>query len=72
MAARGELRPAADPALLAKQTLAVLQGGLVLTQVRRDPKQMRAAAAGAPDLRGLKVVNRELLHVGWVGEAAIA
>jgi hypothetical protein len=33
--------------LLAKQTLAVLQGGLVLTQVRRDPEQMRAAAAGA-------------------------
>jgi AcrR family transcriptional regulator len=47
MAARGELRPAADPALLATQTLAVLQGGLVLTQVRRDPEQMRAAADGA-------------------------
>lgn len=44
MAARGELRPDADPELLATQTLAALQGGLLLTQVRRDPAQMRAAA----------------------------
>lgn len=44
MAARGELAPGADPALLAKQTLALLQGGLLLTQVRRDPGQLRAAA----------------------------
>jgi AcrR family transcriptional regulator len=44
MAARGELRSAADPALLATQTLAALQGGLLLTQVRRDPAQLRAAA----------------------------
>jgi AcrR family transcriptional regulator len=43
MAARGEL-PGADPARLATQTLAILQGGLLLTQVRRDPNQMRAAA----------------------------
>ena len=47
MAARGELRTDADPALLAKQTLAALQGGLVLTQVRRDPEQLRAAGAAA-------------------------
>jgi AcrR family transcriptional regulator len=47
MAARGELRPDADPALLATQTLAALQGGLLLTQVRRDPEQIRAAADGA-------------------------
>ena len=47
MAARGELRTDADPSLLAKQTLAALQGGLVLTQVRRDPEQLRAAAAAA-------------------------
>ncbi|HWD73748.1 MAG TPA: TetR/AcrR family transcriptional regulator [Solirubrobacteraceae bacterium] len=46
LAARGELRPDADPALLARQTLAVLQGGLLLTQVRRDPAQLRAAADG--------------------------
>jgi TetR/AcrR family transcriptional regulator, transcriptional repressor for nem operon len=44
MAARGELRENADPSLLAKQTLAILQGGLVLTQVRREPDEMRAAA----------------------------
>src|ERR1700752_298508 len=47
MAARGELRKDADPSLLAKQTLAALQGGLLLTQVHRDPNQMRAAAAAA-------------------------
>jgi hypothetical protein len=47
MATRGELRKDADPALLAKQTLAALQGGLLLTQVRRDPEQLRAAADAA-------------------------
>ena len=47
MATRGELRKDADPALLAKQTLAILQGGLLLTQVRRDPHQLRAAADAA-------------------------
>jgi TetR/AcrR family transcriptional regulator, transcriptional repressor for nem operon len=50
MAARGELRPDADPALLATQTLAALQGGLVLSQVRRDPGQLRAAADAALEL----------------------
>ena len=44
MAARGELKPNADPALLATQTLAVLQGGLVLARVRSDAAQMRVAA----------------------------
>jgi len=39
-----ELRPDADPALLASQTLMLLQGGLLLSQVRRDPGQMRIAA----------------------------
>lgn len=43
MAARGELRPEIDPVLLATQTLALLQGGLLLTQVRRDATQMRIA-----------------------------
>jgi TetR/AcrR family transcriptional regulator, transcriptional repressor for nem operon len=47
MARRGELRPDADPATLATQTLAILQGGLLLTQVRRDPAQMRIAADAA-------------------------
>jgi AcrR family transcriptional regulator len=44
MAGRGELSADADPALLANQTLALLQGGLLLTQLRRDPAQMRMAA----------------------------
>jgi TetR/AcrR family transcriptional regulator, transcriptional repressor for nem operon len=47
MAARGDLRSGADPAALATQTLAILQGGLLLTQVRRDPAQMRTAADAA-------------------------
>ncbi len=44
LAARGELKPEADPALLATQTLSLLQGGLLLSQVRRDATQMRVAA----------------------------
>jgi TetR/AcrR family transcriptional repressor of nem operon len=47
MAARGDLGSDADPAVLATQTLAILQGGLLLTQVRRDPQQMRTAADAA-------------------------
>lgn len=47
MAGRGELRADADPGRLAQQILAALQGGLVLTQVRRDPGQLRGAADGA-------------------------
>jgi TetR/AcrR family transcriptional repressor of nem operon len=50
MAARGKLRKNADPSMLAKQTLALLQGGLLLTQVRRDPDELRAAADAALDL----------------------
>jgi hypothetical protein len=44
MAQRGELRADADPGLLANQTLAILQGGLLLAHIRRDPGQMRIAA----------------------------
>jgi TetR/AcrR family transcriptional regulator, transcriptional repressor for nem operon len=47
MAARGELSSSADPTALATQTLAILQGGLLLTQVRRDPGQMRTASDAA-------------------------
>jgi TetR/AcrR family transcriptional regulator, transcriptional repressor for nem operon len=50
MAARGELRPDADPSTLATKTLAAVQGGLVLTQVRRDPGQLRMAADAALEL----------------------
>lgn len=47
MADRGELQPGADPGALAQNTLAAIQGGLLLTQVRRDPGQLRAALDGA-------------------------
>ncbi len=47
MVARGELRNDADPELMARQTLAILQGGLLLTQVRRDPDELRAAGGAA-------------------------
>lgn len=43
MAGHGELKPEADPSALATQSLALLQGGLLLTQVRRDAAQMRLA-----------------------------
>jgi AcrR family transcriptional regulator len=44
MADHHELRPHANPALLAAQTLMLLQGGLLVSQVRRDARQMRIAA----------------------------
>jgi TetR/AcrR family transcriptional regulator, transcriptional repressor for nem operon len=44
MAEHGELKPDADPTVLANQSLAILQGGLLLTRVRQDPGQMRLAA----------------------------
>jgi TetR/AcrR family transcriptional regulator, transcriptional repressor for nem operon len=50
MAARDELRPDANPALLASQTLMLLQGGLLLSQVHRDPGQMRIAAGTVLEL----------------------
>ncbi|MFI1917087.1 TetR/AcrR family transcriptional regulator [Nocardia sp. NPDC020380] len=52
MAASGELRPGADVDLLATSTLASLQGGLVLTQARRDPRALRQALDGALALIG--------------------
>ena len=47
MKARGKLRASADPAELATATMASLQGGLLLTQVRRDPHQLRVALDAA-------------------------
>jgi TetR/AcrR family transcriptional regulator, transcriptional repressor for nem operon len=44
MADRGELTPSADPPALANQSLLILQGGLLLSQVRRDAAQMQLAA----------------------------
>jgi TetR/AcrR family transcriptional regulator, transcriptional repressor for nem operon len=50
MAARDELHPEAIPSVLATQTLLLLQGGLLLSQVRRDPGQMRIATDTVLDL----------------------
>ena len=47
MAVSGELRPGTDVAWLATSTLASLQGGLVLSQARRDPQALRQALDGA-------------------------
>ena len=41
MRTRGKLRKDADPAALATGTMASIQGGLLLTQVRRDAHQLR-------------------------------
>jgi TetR/AcrR family transcriptional regulator, transcriptional repressor for nem operon len=43
----GELQPDTDVDWLAASTLASLQGGLMLTQARRDPKALRRALDGA-------------------------
>jgi AcrR family transcriptional regulator len=43
MAERGELRDDADPERLAVALLAALQGGLLLTQIRRDTVALEAA-----------------------------
>jgi hypothetical protein len=45
--ARGKLRLDADPAVLTTATMASIQGGLLLTQVRRDPRQLRIALNAA-------------------------
>ena len=47
MKACGKLRNEADPAELASATMASIQGGLLLTQVRRDPRQLRIALDAA-------------------------
>jgi TetR/AcrR family transcriptional regulator, transcriptional repressor for nem operon len=47
MQADGKLRRRSDPARLATATLAAIQGGLVLTQTRRDPQQLRIALDAA-------------------------
>jgi TetR/AcrR family transcriptional regulator, transcriptional repressor for nem operon len=44
---RGRLSAQAHPSALATSTMALLQGGLLLTQVRRDPEQLRTALAAA-------------------------
>jgi TetR/AcrR family transcriptional regulator, transcriptional repressor for nem operon len=49
MQERGKLAPTADPDRLATATLASIQGGLVLTQSRRDPRQLAIAVDAAYD-----------------------
>jgi TetR/AcrR family transcriptional repressor of nem operon len=46
---RGKLDRNADPERLATATLAAIQGGLVLTQTRRDPQQLAIAVDAAYD-----------------------
>jgi TetR/AcrR family transcriptional repressor of nem operon len=47
MVSAGQLRPDSDIDWLAASTLASLQGGLILTQARRDPQALRRALNGA-------------------------
>ena len=47
MKSRGKLDRRADPDELATATLAAIQGGLLLTQTRRDPSQLAIALAAA-------------------------
>ena len=47
MRSQGKLARGADPSRLATATLAAIQGGLVLTQTRRDPQQLRIALDSA-------------------------
>ena len=47
MKVRGKLCKDADPAALATATMASIQGGLLLTQLRRDPQQLRIALNAA-------------------------
>jgi len=47
MVASGELVPETDLEWLAASTLASRQGGLILTQARRDPRVLRQALDGA-------------------------
>ena len=47
MRTRGELQGVADPAMLAAATMASIQGGLLLTQTRRDARVLRRALDAA-------------------------
>jgi TetR/AcrR family transcriptional regulator, transcriptional repressor for nem operon len=47
MRSEGKLVRTVDPSRLATATLAAIQGGLVLTQTRRDPRQLRIALDAA-------------------------
>ena len=52
MRERGELRPDASPAVLATALLASIEGGMVLSQARKDPASLRIAVeAGLAQVR---------------------
>jgi TetR/AcrR family transcriptional regulator, transcriptional repressor for nem operon len=52
MQERGELRPDAQPAVLATGLLASIEGGMVLSQARKDPAPLRVAVeAGLAPVR---------------------
>jgi TetR/AcrR family transcriptional regulator, transcriptional repressor for nem operon len=50
MQSDGSLSENADPSRLATATMALLQGGLLLAQVRRDPEQLHIALSAARSL----------------------
>ena len=52
IADRGGLKPNADPGALANQSLAMIQGGLLLAQVRHDVGQLRLASDAVLTLIG--------------------
>ena len=56
---RGELRADAPIEALADMTMAAIQGGLLLTQVRRDPGQLRRALDGARAVLATAAVERD-------------
>jgi TetR/AcrR family transcriptional regulator, transcriptional repressor for nem operon len=59
MQLHGKLDPGADPDALATATLAAIQGGLLLTQTRRDPRQLAIALDAAySNLRAHAFRNR--------------
>jgi AcrR family transcriptional regulator len=60
MARRGAFGADVDPEVLATQTLALIQGGLLLTQVHRDPGQIRRAGDGALALIGAALAPASL------------
>jgi hypothetical protein len=52
MRQRGELRAEAEPAVLATGLLASIEGGMVLSQARKDAASLRVAAdAGLAQVR---------------------
>jgi AcrR family transcriptional regulator len=68
MIASGELRPDTDADWLATSTLASLQGGLTLTQARRDPQALRRALDGA---LALIATYRPGVHLSDVRDATV-